>query len=203
MRSAQDTDPNINFTRAWGRRRFRTWWRYLHHLAGQPLAMLEIGVLEGYTGCWFLDHILTHPDSRYTAIDSWEPENNTTDHFSPDGVTLIREIRARRNFARYAPKTSVLKGRSTTVLRQRFIPVPTYDIIYVDGDHSWHGELSDIVMCWALLGFGGYMLIDDLHFKAKEPDKDRVDKLLGWFLTCIPGQYKLLHRDAVAVLRKL
>lgn len=40
------------------------------------------------------------------------------------------------------------------------------DIIYIDGDHSFNGVLSDMLNFWFLLKEGGIMCGDDFHFKS-------------------------------------
>lgn len=45
---------------------------------------------------------------------------------------------------------------------QSHLSEETFDLIHVDGDHSFEGALSDIRMCFELLRPGGTMLIDDV-----------------------------------------
>jgi hypothetical protein len=46
-RKPYDLDPDVPFTRVWGRHNFKTWWQYIGHLKDQPVNLLEVGICEG------------------------------------------------------------------------------------------------------------------------------------------------------------
>jgi predicted O-methyltransferase YrrM len=199
-------DPDSKFSLTWwARRRLKEWRRYLGHLKGQPLSMLEIGVYEGYTGCWFFEEILTHPDCRYTGVDTWRIEDNLSVHHKDDELGRKRwaliEQRARRNLTAYGNRATVVKLGSVDYLRSLW-PEPRWHIIYVDGSHTFLGAANDMMLCWPMLYPGGYMLVDDLKFQ-KGRDKEVIGCALDRFLLCTKGQYELVLRQAVGIVRKL
>jgi hypothetical protein len=60
------------FTKNWTRWKRDNWEKYLIPYQPPILTMLEIGVHEGRSACWFLDHLLTPSDARYIGIDAWD-----------------------------------------------------------------------------------------------------------------------------------
>lgn len=50
-------------------------------------------------------------------------------------------------------------------LSQEFLPLflnnETFDYIFIDGDHSYEGVLSDLKLCWPLLEEGGVLVLHD------------------------------------------
>lgn len=121
----------------------RSWEVHLRHLWGQPLHVLEIGVMEGRGGRWMLDNVLTHEDSCYTGIDWWKGHSDW-------------EKRARKNLKDV--RATLIKGDSGMIL-----PTLTqqFDVISVDGDHTQKGVLRDSILAWDHLKPGGVMMWDD------------------------------------------
>ena len=92
-----------------------------------PISYLEIGIYEGRSACWMLDNILIHPESKYTGID-----------INVQGV-------AKKNLESHKGKVTIHEGDSSLIvpkINEKF------DIIYIDGDHSVLGALTDSVLCW-------------------------------------------------------
>ena len=67
------TSNPLKFTRRWFlNRNYDTFKKFVYpKWAGKPLTYLEIGVFEGMSMVWMLQHILTHDNSRGVGIDPW------------------------------------------------------------------------------------------------------------------------------------
>ncbi|MCK9569105.1 class I SAM-dependent methyltransferase [Candidatus Pacearchaeota archaeon] len=126
----------------------------LSHLVGQPLNYLEIGVWEGRSGCWMLDNVLTHPDSRYTGIDNWT---------SLPQVPIF----ARTHLGYHGSKALLIEGDSKKLVPQLR---GMFDIGFVDGGHDFETCYADLCNVWDKLKPGGTMIADDYAFGPNLPD---------------------------------
>lgn len=132
------------FTEDWFTWNLPVWKRILAPLAGKPdLHYLEVGVFEGRSALWVLEHILTDPTSRVTGIES---------HVLP---------RLRRNLEKsgQAERVRLIDGYSQTELKR--LPAESFDILYVDGSHTADDVLADAVLGWELLKLDGLLIFDD------------------------------------------
>lgn len=152
----------------------------------QPIRCLEVGVYEGQSGCWLLDNILTHPESRYTGVDL------TTGHEEAHEQAV-------KNLILHGRKANCIVGDSAVVLREMISDRLSFEIIYVDGCHSEHGCEQDVRNGWQLLAPNGIILCDDYQ-RTDYGVADAVNR----FLAELPNsEYELLYRDYKIAWRKL
>lgn len=150
---------------------------------GNPLIYLEIGIYEGRSGCYALDNLLTHPESRYIGVDQW--------FWHMVKIPETIEPQARENFAPYGTKATIFKGNVLSLPRLMDF-VPCLDVAYVDGGHLAHETLLDSVVCWELLRPGGTMFWDDVGCDGLKTDWPEVWPAIKAFLSCREGQYREL-----------
>lgn len=109
---------------------------------------LEIGSFEGMSAIWLMDYC---PNVKISCVDIFGP--------AFDDITGEYEHRFDRNISEYEDRVTKLKGRSEDALkaiyRQRF------DLIYIDGHHTYEAVKRDIELSWRLLKSGGLMIFDD------------------------------------------
>jgi len=55
----------------------------------------------------------------------------------------------------------ILEQDSQTILT--LVP-PTFDLIHVDGDHTFEGCMHDMKICWPAVAPGGVMVVDDATY---------------------------------------
>lgn len=127
---------------------------------GKPTRCLEIGIFEGGSALLFLEHILTHPESRYIGVD---------DNVRQEALENItyRYIRAH-----------IINGDSKYVLPKLIKEKHKFDMIYIDGCHHVDYALEDIENSLQLLSDDGVVLVDDYNhpeYGLKEP----IDTLLS------------------------
>ena len=126
-----------------------------------------------------------------TCVDTFTPEWYTGENLRKVFDDNIRSAR------RFDQVISVYSMKSALALAQLIGARQTYDFIYIDGDHSAAGVLSDATMAWQLLNQGGVMLFDDYEY-PQEPTKKGIDA----FLECFDGKYDLILRNYQLAVRK-
>jgi len=152
---------------------------------------LEIGCFEGRTTCWLLQNGLD--ENRFmTCIDTFKPEWYKGENLRKVFDENVREARRQKQII------SVYEMNSPLALAQLISAKQTYDFIYIDGDHSPAGVITDATMAWQLLNKGGVMLFDDYEY-PHEPTKCGIDGFLMGFV----GKYDLLLKNyQLAVVKK-
>lgn len=180
------------FTANWSKRGATNWQTSLSHLNATPLVYLEIGVFEGRSACWMLDHVMTHPDSRYIGIDPW------ADYEGREGAAI--ELLAIANLASHREKAELIRGDSRWVLRQTRWRPESIDVAYIDGDHRAEAVLTDSVLIWPLIRPGGVLIWDDYGNRGKNRS---VRKGVDAFLSCLDERFdRLFERDYQLAVRK-
>jgi hypothetical protein len=136
---------------------------YICEMFGQKGVGLEIGVFLGQ----FSEHILkiAKPKKLY-LVDPWD-----IDRSWPEG-TPNKEWRTseQMNDLALRVKTKFSKKKNVKICRMKsndfFKTIPEdlrFDFIYVDGDHSYDGTLSDIQHAWLFIKPNGIIIIDDFN----------------------------------------
>lgn len=180
---------NYNFTTDWFTPHIRVWTDVLAPYTGKAdIHYLEVGVFEGRAMIWMLENILTHPTSRATAVDIF-----------PDHLQQLFTRNIRRSGC--AERVKVIKGSSQTVLKN--LSPGSFDIIYIDGDHSAPAVLTDAVLSWSLLKVGGILIFDDYHYKLEERSPERRPKVsIDAFTVSFREYIDTLHVGSQFIIRK-
>ena len=172
-RGGGDHQEKYIFTTDWFSGTIPVWEEILRDYKGKPnIHYLEIGVFEGRSFFWMLDNILTHPASTATGIDPL---------FEDVKKTLLGnlEISGARD------RLKIIRGFSQIELKK--IPMDSFDIIYIDGDHHSSAVLTDAILSWPLLKKGGILIFDDYNLTCENvnycsPDdkpKDAIDNFVS------------------------
>jgi predicted O-methyltransferase YrrM len=139
------------FTEDWFSANIPHWAAMLEPYMGKPdLRYLEVGVYEGRSLLWMIDHVLTDPRSRATGIDIHIPEN-LTHNLELSGAS---------------DRVTMLVGPSQIELRK--LAAGSFDVVYIDGSHAAQDVLEDLVLSWRLLRPGGLMILDDYEHDGAE-----------------------------------
>ena len=112
----------------------------------KPTQYLEIGTFEGQSLLYMFKNVLTSSDSRATVIDPFDFSNNQLSTFNT-------------NINPYLDKIVIMQGLSQNELKK--LSPNTFDVIYVDGDHSSEASFTDATLSFPLLKSGGLMIFDD------------------------------------------
>lgn len=172
------------------------WNRHLKPLAdGPPVRVLEIGIGSGRGMRWFLAHVVTRPVDQYVGIDPW-------DQYPAAARKWTRLIRNRR--LRSPAKVTIITGRS-----QEVIPDPAYaklfwplsfQVIYIDGNHSYEAVLADSGFCWPLVAPGGFVIWDD--WRNRHNLTPGVAQALREILPQLPKPWKLVWKNKQFAIQK-
>ena len=151
---------------------------------------LEIGSFEGRSTCWLLEYGLKD-GGDITCIDTFNPPWYTHGNLREKFDANVRNVRTTQHVI------SVFSMESPTALAQLITTKQSYDFIYIDGDHSPAGALTDATMAWQLLRSGGVMLFDDYEYD-QEPTKRGIDGFLMGF----DGHFEVVLKNYQLAVRK-
>ena len=127
-----------------------------------PRRILEIGVRFGYSGFAMCKGALAAgmQNVEYVGMDaeyfSGPTANQSYNNYRSNAV-------AAENFRRFIPEVNT-EFITINTQHEQFPPsvaFSQFDLINVDGDHSYEGCLKDMTNCWPLLRDGGIMIVDD------------------------------------------
>ncbi len=187
--------PADGYTQDWFTYNVPVWERLLAPLVGKPVHALEIGVFEGRSTVWLMDHILTHPTASLMWVDTF---SGGSDHAGLDLTGL--ETRFRANTARFGSRVYGQVGRSQDVLRG--LTGERFDLAYLDGSHEAADVLADAVLTWPLLKTGGILAFDDYGWR-QFPEPERCPALgIDAFLGAMRGRYEDIYRGYQIWVRK-
>ncbi len=181
---------------------WKNWDKILNEFSGKKLNIMEIGVYRGVAASWFLTNLMSHKDSRYYAVDTWEgsPEYQGKVDFKEIESTFKKNIKATGR----SDQVVTLKMRSDEALLKlnSLKDKVMFDIIFIDASHEARDVLSDALMSWRLLKNGGVMIFDDYKWtKLKEPyfqPKLAIDS----FVACYKPELDVILFDYQAFIRK-
>ena len=174
------------------------WLKWLGHLAGKQANGLELGTFQGESAEWMLDHIFTHPDSRYTCVDTFagSPEHHLA---GIDCENLERDTR--RRLERFGDRVIIFKGLSSSI-RQWPSLVPPLDFIYVDAAHDAMNVMRDATFAWDLLKVDGVMVFDDYPWTVFPDAVDCPKLAIDSFVKCYARQLLIIGLGWQMAVRK-
>lgn len=169
----------------WTTWHFQDWGRWLGPLRDKPVRGIEIGTFEGRSSRWFLENIITHPDSHLTCIDpySYDAEHEVC----PGGASMIHDKfdweevyeTAKQNLMPWlqSAQCRLLRHSSQFALNQLVIetdltPNPQFHFAYIDGSHVARCVLEDTVAVWPMMLAGGILIWDDYRWSSETPTDD-------------------------------
>lgn len=139
----------------------------------KPATVLEIGSFAGRSSiCWAMNL----PDARIDCVDTWAPDrisdvwwmSNDTYVWQPFSEDEKRRSLYSVFLERTAPYPNI---RNFRIDSRRFCPIArklgrSYDLIFIDGDHSEQGFADDILIASLLIKETGVVAIHD--YKGKD-----------------------------------
>ena len=166
-------------------------------LAGKfSLRFLQIGAFTGNASVWLVDNVLTQKNSVLEDVDTWSGSDEQ-EHKEMDWLDVERTYDSRIAF-----RPNVIKYKMDSKEFLRSVEEPTYDFIYIDGDHTAEGVLQDAVLAWRLLKAGGIMAFDDYLWE----DPRGVEFQPGWsidtFVGAVKDESEVLLSNSQVWLRK-
>jgi predicted O-methyltransferase YrrM len=184
-----EASKNYYFREDYVSNRLPVWEEHLLPLKGRPgLRFLEIGCFEGRGTIWFLENLLTAPDSTIVCVDNFGSDTEET---------YDRNIAA----SGVASKVVKIKRRSDDYLASN--PADRFDLIYVDADHRAASVLLDGMLAFPLVKFGGLLMFDDYGWLVDQlPPHERPQLGVDICLEALAGQYDLVHKGYQVIIHK-
>lgn len=158
-----------------------------------PFEILEIGSWAGGSAITWADALRRFNQSKgtITCIDSWTPYFNLEETYDPALGRNYRDVyeemeQALRNEEIYnlfkhnikaSGHVDIIKsiiGKSEEILPS--LTASSFDLIFVDGNHSYDFIKNDLVHCKRLVKEGGVICGDDLELQAFEVDVEAAWK---------------------------
>ncbi len=201
--------PVENPSRNWVRRKPANWTKYILPLRDTfpELRLLEIGVFEGMSACWWLDNLLTRPNDFYLGIDPWDSKF-MAHSFARQGVMDQVHAKAVKSLKPYGNKAHLYHGESVEAFR----PAPelkdlllpeSFEVAYIDGVHEPPGAMIDSVNVWSVVRPGGIIVWDDWNAGNPRNKPHPMEVFLRNFFALIDGKYEVLWAQVQFGIRKL
>ena len=140
--------------------RIPIWLNIFEKLYGaHPITMLEIGVHEGDWMRAIMDSPLNV--AAFTGIDPYSggPEDPYTGAYWSGREEA--QARYEQVLAMYETQGQSLLRTTSAEFAASHAPEPTYDAIFVDGDHRYERCLQDAESYWPFVKAGGLLMFDD------------------------------------------
>lgn len=180
----------MNFTTDWVTPHETNFGMCMMHLGFTRGKFLEIGSFEGRSTCWFLKNGLAD-DGKMVCVDTFKPYWYTEGDLFEKFQENIREAKKKYQIV------STFAMESPKALMQLHQQKHDFDFVYIDGDHTPSGVLTDAVLAWGLLRQNGVMLFDDYEYD-QEPTKIGINA----FLDAFDGQYEVILQNYQLAVRK-
>ena len=152
-------------------------------------SILEIGCFEGRATCWMLENMLSDTGDICcidTFAGSQEHANIDFDEMSTTFTDNVSEVKKEYQ------TVEVFEGSSHTQLAQIIDRGYSFDFIYIDGDHTAAGVMTDSCMAFPLLRQGGVMLWDDYLWEDAPGIENRPKMAIDTFLAMYASQCNIV-----------
>ena len=144
--------------------------------------ILEVGCYLGYSSCIMASAISS--DRKIFSVDRFEiPKNwskKTSDNWIFKNYSQIEWATKNRNALGFESKITFVESDSKSYaaelrnMRDR----PKFDLIFIDGDHSYEGCLSDMKDYMPMLEEGGYLVMHDYNSPFHPGVAKAVDEII-------------------------
>jgi hypothetical protein len=134
--------------------------KYLFKYKNADVKFLQIGAYTGDATKWLFDNILTNSNSLLVDVDTWQGSDETIHKtFDWNNVEQVYDNKTKI----FQESKRLIKNKITS---DNFFKtnVTKFDFIYIDGDHTAKGVLSDGFNSLNCLKSGGILAFDDYNW---------------------------------------
>ncbi len=189
-----DFNPEVD----WFSQKLPVWEAVLAEFKGRSgLRYLEVGSYEGRSAIWMLENVLTDESSKLTCIDPFIGAPGSID---PNGDMVKQRFLSNVERSGASDRIDLIVGFSQEELRR--LPLESFDIIYIDGDHRAPAVLEDAVLSWRLLKPGGLIMFDDYAWQPDRPARSRPMMAIDFFIEVFRDGLDIVYWDYELVARK-
>jgi len=151
-------------------------------IKGQRAEILEIGTLFGIGAATIFDAVRPQFDEAHlTLLDPLEGYYHANQADILTGLS-VDEATLRRNFERIGMREedyTLVKSMSTELEAIDEVAAKKYDLLIIDGDHSYAGVKTDFENYIRTVKLGGYVIFDDYGAPEWPEVQEYVDKELA------------------------
>lgn len=120
----------------------------------KEIKYLEVGVFEGNAHLHMFNSVFKNNLSTSIALDPWGNGTGNSQH--ADVYELFK-----KNLNPFLDRIDIRRGYSDNILPELENKNYSFDIIYIDGDHTSQAVYKDAKNSWNLLKSGGILIFDD------------------------------------------
>lgn len=184
------TDHTPRFTSDWFTHNIPHWQTAVKTPTRPIRHALELGVFEGRSVLWMLDHLDVE---KVTAVDWWDRAwLEHREHFDT-------EANFDHNIAPYGDRVVKVKASTLDFLKTN---TATFDLIYIDGGHAGKNVITDAALAHHALRPNGLLIFDD-YGQDKDPTRiDRARGAIDHFMELFADEYNVIHIGYQVILRK-
>jgi predicted O-methyltransferase YrrM len=170
---------------------------FLSSSSGKKIQALQIGAYTGDASLWLLENLLTHPESRLFDIDTWKGSDETVHKkFNWKEIEDVYD----QKILPYKDKVVKIKSDSFDYLINN--RENSYDLIYIDGDHTPLSVFLDAALSWDMLKVGGIMIFDDYTWES-DIDKNLNPKIaIDKFINLYKSDFDIICVNSQVILKK-
>jgi len=176
-------------------------WKTLFHTE-KPARVLEIGAFDGVSANMMLDHLFPHPESRVCCIDPFLPDPTTPEVSKQTRLDFYENLKR----GGHTEQIDIFEGLSVEVLAWMIAEDgywDSFDLIYIDGSHLAHDVLTDAVISWNLLKYGGVIAFDDYEWNGGNSPLDRPKLGIDAFASVFHPQLRLVKSGYRRIWQKI
>ena len=133
--------------------------------SNKPLKIMEIGAYHGANACSLVKTLATHPKSEIHCVDPWMDYTDYIEYKGKQGNNYSLFL---KNISKLEPEdvSKIFIHRISSANLDLYFKDESFDIIYIDGNHSTYFVLQDAILSLKKLVPGGYLIFDDLQDQA-------------------------------------
>lgn len=188
-----------DLTTDWAFGNFGTWTVVLGPERPTITHILEVGSWEGGSAIFFLNFF---PSSNVTCIDTFAGSPTGLDRNAFLETAPESERRFDANTAAFGSRVRKIKGRSVRELDRLVEETESFDLIYIDGDHTRDAVLIDSLLAWKLLRPGGVLIWDDYKWKRGHPENMRPQPAIDLFVSLYCNALTKIHVGSQLIIRR-
>jgi predicted O-methyltransferase YrrM len=168
-----------------------TVWHLTRKRKNPDLSILEIGSWYGASALSWAQGLKEHNDSQgtLTCLDGWEPFFDRSLHKDDVYVAMEQALGSDAAYGIFQHNMSTLpatirrqhlRGKSDALLP--LLKDASFDVVYIDADHTYEPVKRDIENSLRLVKEGGIICGDDLNLQMEQVDQDfaRKNKLIDF-----------------------
>ena len=140
-------------------------WLNIIKPTNKPLKIMEIGAYHGANACSLVKTLATHPKSEIHCVDPWMDYTDYIEYKGKQGNNYSLFL---KNISKLEPEdvSKIFIHRISSANLDLYFKDESFDIIYIDGNHSTYFVLQDAILSLKKLVPGGYLIFDDLQDQA-------------------------------------